>query len=71
VASKKKGNKKKKNAKGKSNGDALAGQDAADSPIEDKDGEADGEEPDSAVVRMTPVRLRSASQEQTDPMSRL
>jgi hypothetical protein len=50
VASKKKGNKKKKNAKGKSNGDALAGQDAVDSPIDDRDGDGDGEDPESASV---------------------
>jgi hypothetical protein len=51
VASKKKGNKKKKNAKGKSNGDAFAGsQDAVDSPIDDRDGDGDGEDPESVSV---------------------
>lgn len=71
VASKKKGNKKKKNAKGKSNGDAHAGPDAVDSPIDDRDGEGDGDEPDSALVRMPPVRLPEGKQEQTDPICRL
>lgn len=58
VTSKKKSNKKKKNAKGKSNGDTTTGQDAIDSPIDDKDGDGEGDEPEAVSVRMPPVRLR-------------